>query len=299
VMIPVAGQLGIGLLLTPLMLTYFYLMYEHLRELKGGAAAPEAKTEGKRWPWVIVAVVGLLAFLAVPAAAIILTAVNPVGQIAKARDASRLSDQQMIQGALERYFLVYGSYPQSLNTLVGAGELQEIPKDYQTQMPYDYQALNEGKNFRLCVKFESQDAKKLHDECVGSMGMPTATPGVGESGNYVTNLLDQQTARWDLARSAQMQSVKTPLELYYAENEVYPENLSDLVPKYFGQELKDPRTGEDYFYQQSEEGQNYLFCVSFESTEYENQLECVSKDGYSNKPNNSELNIDMENSQGM
>jgi hypothetical protein len=168
------------------MITYFYLIYEHLREMKGGAPAPEVKSEGKRWPWIVLVIVGLLTFVVVPLVTIVLVGVNPVAQFAKARDANRMQHQQVIQGALDRYYVTNGIYPQSLDELLMTGELSQIPKDPETQSSYDYQMMTGGTDYRLCVEFESEMYQGMGRNCVSSGPggvMPFGIPGGDDLGD--------------------------------------------------------------------------------------------------------------------
>ena len=89
---------------------------------------------------VVITVLGVLA-------TIVLVAVNPGTQMARARNAGRKSDLRQIANAIERYHIFYGQYPVT-NTwcgalgsawyncgddwipgLVASGEIKELPKD--------------------------------------------------------------------------------------------------------------------------------------------------------------------------
>lgn len=54
-------------------------------------------------------------------------------------------------------------------------------------------------------------------------------------------------------------TIRTALEIYYADNQKYPQNLSLLLPKYLSknESLIDPKTKEAYFYAQLSNGKDY------------------------------------------
>src|SRR3989344_6610342 len=85
----------IGFVIGPIMLIYQYLLYDQLKALKSGQ---EFNPTGKsKLVFTLFGLWGILAALAVPAAVIVLVAVNPVKQFQEARDANRKTDIVEIQ----------------------------------------------------------------------------------------------------------------------------------------------------------------------------------------------------------
>jgi len=73
---------------------------------------------------IVIAILGVLAV-------VVLVAINPVQQLARARDAGRISTVQQLGHAIESYYASHnGTYPPAatwLNTLVTSGEISQAP----------------------------------------------------------------------------------------------------------------------------------------------------------------------------
>lgn len=145
-------NLGTTLLLPIITTIFFYLMYRNLRQIRG-----EFEFNPSKKSKVIYLLMGILGFLIFPIlfiSIILLTAIDPNAQMAKARDARRRSDQGIVLGAIERYHAQKGAYPLSLEELVTAEELGKVPTDPKTGLLYEYQP--EGDTYRLCINYESK-----------------------------------------------------------------------------------------------------------------------------------------------
>lgn len=101
-------------------------------------------------------------------------------------------------------------------------------------------------------------------------------PTIGETPNYPTlppipTITPQSLEeRRDRQRESDMLSFQTGLEIYYSVNNgVYPTSLDQLTPRYMLRLPLDPQTGKSYDYYPLEDGENYYFCVDFESKERE------------------------------
>lgn len=89
-----------------------------------------------------------------------LEAINSDNRL-EARDQIRESDRAQLQLSLDFYFEDHYIYPQSLNQLKGQ-YLSKIFVDPKTNLSYKYTLKNLGKDYELCVKFETKG-----EECVG------------------------------------------------------------------------------------------------------------------------------------
>ncbi len=70
---------------------------------------------------IVIAILGVLAV-------VVLVAINPVQQLARTRDAGRISSVQQLGHAMEAYFVSHDAdYPAALADLVTAGEINAIP----------------------------------------------------------------------------------------------------------------------------------------------------------------------------
>lgn len=73
---------------------------------------------------------------------------------AKMRDTQRKADLNKIVIALEAYMTEKNSYPAMLDALV-PDQLDELPKDPQTQKDYEYAVKGNGQDYELCAEFEA------------------------------------------------------------------------------------------------------------------------------------------------
>lgn len=89
-----------------------------------------------------------------------LEAINSDSRL-EARDQIRESDRAQLQLSLDFYFEDHYIYPQSLNQLKGQ-YLSKIFVDPKTNLSYKYTLKNLGKDYELCVKFETKG-----EECIG------------------------------------------------------------------------------------------------------------------------------------
>ncbi len=78
----------------------------------------------------------------------------------KARDARREMDITQTQLLLETYYSENEEYPLSLNQLNPTA-----PTDPKTNLPYEYQLLQDGEDYKLCIEFEKLEPKK---QCINS-----------------------------------------------------------------------------------------------------------------------------------
>lgn len=145
----------IGLFLTPLVMTYSFLVYSNLKALKGEIAF--APTGGKKAAFIFVGILGILLIPTILFSTVFLS----LGSAReKARDARRQADIRQIQVGLELYYDDNsGKYPFSLNEL-SPKYLPSTLVDPSTNQPYQYQLKPSGTDYQVCAQLESTKAQK-------------------------------------------------------------------------------------------------------------------------------------------
>ncbi len=155
--IPFGAQISpfvIGLFLTPLVMSYSYLVYNNIKAIKGEIAF--APTGGQKATFVILGILGLLLIPTILFSTIFLSLGSAKE---KARDVRRQTDLNQIRVGLELYYDQYNAYPFSLNEL-SPQFLPTTPVDPKTNMPYQYQLQPDGKNYKACAEFEATKTEK-------------------------------------------------------------------------------------------------------------------------------------------
>lgn len=119
---------------------------------------------------VVIAIIGILVTVTI-------VAINPFGQISKARDAQRKSDLKQIQTALELYYQDNDSYPSSIPS---AGSSWPSTGEYLKKMPKDpggklYYYLQSGSGYYL---YASLDNVSDPQKCTSS-GTPCGSTNCG------------------------------------------------------------------------------------------------------------------------
>jgi len=84
---------------------------------------------------------------------------DPAPVAPKRREARRQEDIKQIQIRLQVYYRERGIYPLSLTELIP--ETHPYLTDPYTSLPYEYQQLEQGKDYRLCVNFENKPRRCL------------------------------------------------------------------------------------------------------------------------------------------
>ncbi len=148
------SQFVIGLFLTPLIMTYGFLVYSNLRAVKGEIAF--APTSGKKATFIIIGILGILIIPAILFSTVFLSLDSAKE---KARDARRQSDIKQIRFGIEMYYIEYGRYPYSLNAL-SPKFLPNILVDPLTNQPYQYQLQPNGIDYKVCAQLESTKSQK-------------------------------------------------------------------------------------------------------------------------------------------
>jgi hypothetical protein len=143
-MVESIGSFLLNLLATPLLVIYSFLLYSKLREIKGDFAFDNSK--GRKTKYIIIGVIGLLIGIAL-FFFLVFSLRSLGGTRSKVQDVMRMSELSQIRAMLEIYNSENDTYPSSLNQLDSS-----VPVDPKTSLPYQYQLLQGGKDFRLCAK---------------------------------------------------------------------------------------------------------------------------------------------------
>lgn len=155
--VPIGREIGgfvIGLFLTPLSITYMYIVYSKLKAVKGEVVfAPT----GRQKATLIIA--GILGMLVIPVLLFLTIFMIFVSSKGQALDARREADLRAIQAGFELYYDENGEYPY-LNEL-SPRYMLTIPVDPKTSFPYEYTGSNLA--YKVCAQLE---AKK--EKCVSS-----------------------------------------------------------------------------------------------------------------------------------
>jgi len=96
--------------------------------------------------------------------------------------------------------------------------------------------------------------------------MPPAEEGMETTGGIFTAPLNEARLKArDAKRIADIKQLQVAAELYYLENEIYPDTLEPLSAYQILEDVYiDPLTGQQHSYQLIEAGQNYIICATFE-----------------------------------
>lgn len=93
---------------------------------------------------------------------------DPFNTHAGQRDKQREADLGTLRTAMAKYFGEHATYPSDLSSL-SPDVLEAVPRDPGTGADYKYTVLENGKNFELCINFETDSvpciyAKPLQSE---------------------------------------------------------------------------------------------------------------------------------------
>lgn len=156
--VPIGREIGgfvIGLFLTPLSITYMYIVYSKLKAVKGEVVF--APTGRQKATLIIAGIFGFLVICVLLFFTIFMILISSKG---KALDARREADIQAIQAGLEFYYEENGRYPYLLDQL-SPQYISTIPVDPKTNFPYEF--TSGGLTYEVCTQLE---AKK--EKCVSS-----------------------------------------------------------------------------------------------------------------------------------
>lgn len=160
--IPYLGEISrfaIGLFLTPLIMIYAFLVYGHLKKIKGELVFAPTKKQKAAF-----ITVGILGFLIIPAILFSMIFLGSGSHSAreKAHDAQRESDIRQIQTGLDMYYSEHESYPLSLEEL-SPEYLPAIPLDPETDAPYSYQRTSDAE-YEVCAQMETKAPKCISSQ---------------------------------------------------------------------------------------------------------------------------------------
>ena len=145
----------ISIFTTPFLIIYSFLIYKNLKELKKEFVFTAKKNQKNIF--CIFGILGILGLIAIFSFAVF-GSLNKTKETI--RDAKRNRDIEQTQFLLDSYYLKNNGYPLSLNQLNSI-----VPNDPETNLPYEYQLLQDGEDYKLCIKFEKLEPKK---QCINS-----------------------------------------------------------------------------------------------------------------------------------
>jgi type II secretory pathway pseudopilin PulG len=160
-----------SLIYIPLGLAFQFVLYENLRSLQG---TPQTKKSVASVIFMVI--VGLLFAVALIGiiASVALASLSTAKE--KGRDARRISDTKELQLALELYSDEHNVYPVSLDQLVPEGDIENVPVDPTTAVPYQYQVGANDLSYQLCATLEENAATSTFGDL--------ATGGTFTNGEY-------------------------------------------------------------------------------------------------------------------
>lgn len=151
----------VGLLLSPLVVIYTFLVYNNLKIIKGERTPIFSSSEKTKF--ILAGVFGIILFAGMMAIPALLISSGLGNARNKAMDATRQMDINQLRVSLEIYAVDHNDkYPEILDQLLGKSEslnLPSIPIDPKTKLPYEYRLLKNGKDYELCAVFD-QGGKK-------------------------------------------------------------------------------------------------------------------------------------------
>lgn len=156
--VPTGREIGgfvIGLFLTPLSITYMYIVYSKLKAVKGEVVF--APTGRQKATFIIAGILGFLVICVLLFFTIFMILISSKG---KAFDVRREADIQAIQAGLELYYEDNGRYPYLLDQL-SPQYISVIPVDPKTNFPYAF--TSGGLTYKVCAQMEARKEK-----CVSS-----------------------------------------------------------------------------------------------------------------------------------
>lgn len=131
----------------PLAYIFNFMLYEHLKAIRGSVVVKE----GYRWVAVLAVVFVIGLFVVGILASVVLTSIG-YARI-KGRDIARESEVKMIALGAELYGNQNSVYPSSVDQMAPQ-YLPSVPVDPLTNAPYDYQVGDNGSSYQVCATLE-------------------------------------------------------------------------------------------------------------------------------------------------
>jgi hypothetical protein len=139
-------------LLMPLQVALNYVLYSHLKKIRGAfQLSPTSKT---RTFFKVARVLGVPVLLMY--AWIMGYMFTPAyqAQVTESQLMMKKSHQKLIHNELQIYYKGHGYYPQELNDITSRGAaFAFFTKDPATNQPYQYHPTDQGQDFELCIQF--------------------------------------------------------------------------------------------------------------------------------------------------
>lgn len=202
------------LVLTPLMMVYMFLIYKNLKEIKGNFEfQPSAKA---RKSFVAIGVLGILT-MPLLFGSIMLVSLNSARD--KAMDAAHFAEISRLQIDLTIYYDEEGEYPESLSEL-GTGFINP-----ETKEPYEYNQMDDGEDYEICVELKENERECFSSENSASDFYRNESDLLRNDTNkeeYKKEVFENTVKGRDKQRVLDLYSISKMLKQYKAENGIYP-----------------------------------------------------------------------------
>ncbi|MBU0647374.1 hypothetical protein KKC67_00935 [Patescibacteria group bacterium] len=158
--------------LTPLIMTYLFLVYKNLKDVKGEFVF--TPTNGKKAIFIATGIFGILVILIVTIFVALTLKATPETYWTKPDQAELVDNQNIeslsalniikIQTELDNYYIGNDKYPSVLNEMPLDVSQVSIFIDPLTEQPYSYQLLDKGEDYMLCAQTKSKDLRCVTSE---------------------------------------------------------------------------------------------------------------------------------------
>ncbi len=241
------------------------LLYENVKNITGPVnSTSDLKTK-------ILYVLAILAsFIAIGIAVTLVTA-SFKSLNGSLSDLSKLNNLEQARSMLEKFYDDNGYYPQDWQELYE--DLKEdLPKDPDTNEPFEYKPTENGKNYDLCASKLSilGGDRCTHSARIESIISPTR-PWSGtnnEASSPTPTIVSQNPSpiiNNDSQRLKDLGAIQDALTKYKEEKGSFPNDLTTLVPAYLNTVPQDPQSSNNYQYTLNS-GEDYSICGTFSYT---------------------------------
>ena len=144
------SMVGISIFVLSLLVT----MYKNIKDLKGGSVSIDGKP---KWGYVVMAVLGLLCFLGIPAIGLFV-AIDPAKQIEKANLQRSFINKTVILNGVKLYYAENTKYPKKLDELTPK-YIKQLPENPDKELCY-LVSIN-----KITTEIKVTDTKKIGVNC--------------------------------------------------------------------------------------------------------------------------------------
>jgi hypothetical protein len=144
------SMVGISIFVLSLLVT----MYKNIKDLKGGGVSIDGKP---KWGYVVMAVLGLLCFLGIPAIGLFV-AIDPAKQIEKANLQRSFINKTVILNGVKLFYAENTMYPKKLDELTPK-YIKQLPENPDKELCY-LVSIN-----KITTEIKVTDTKKIGADC--------------------------------------------------------------------------------------------------------------------------------------